>query len=274
MLGARGTTIESYPKKISFSLSLLPLFLSLLIMKKKETWFDYDLSQLDDSKAGYMQQESQQDEKHAKRRRVVYEHELLPPVDPLDPEASLVRCRHCRILDVDMDMYRHYTVAVCRSCRDARPEEYTLLTKTEVKEDYLLTEEELNDGKLMPHWERPNPRKSSFARMKLYLREQVETFAFEKWNGPEGLDKEWQRRLDEKERRKEVKFKSVMSDLRKRTRIQERLNRQQKAAEKKTNDTKHEHEFELTEEEIYDDETGEPVRRCVHCGLEMVVDEF
>lgn len=52
--------------------------------------------------------------------------------------------------------------------------------------DYLLTDEELRDEQRMPHWERPNPRKSTYARMKLYLREQVESFAFAKWNGAEG----------------------------------------------------------------------------------------
>jgi DNA-repair protein complementing XP-A cells len=95
-------------------------------------------------------------------------------------------CRDCQSADLDADLYRYYRVSVCRACRDAQPERYTLLTKTEVKEDYLLTDEELRDAARVPFWERPNPHKRTYAHMKLFLREQVEQFAFEKWGGAEG----------------------------------------------------------------------------------------
>jgi DNA-repair protein complementing XP-A cells len=118
----------------------------------------------------------------AKRQKtaqsVVYMHDILPRFDP-DDLSTMVLCDDCSLPDIDPDLYLHYKLTVCTACRDSKPEKYTLLTKTEAQNDYLLTDEELRDSTKMPHWERPNPRKSTYARMKLYVRCQVEAFAFE-----------------------------------------------------------------------------------------------
>ena len=46
--------------------------------------------------------------------------------------------------------------------------------------------------------------------MMLYVRYQVEEFAWKKWGGPEGLDKEWERREKQKKEKKDKKFEQQL----------------------------------------------------------------
>ena len=82
------------------------------------------------------------------------------------------------------------------SCKYKFPDKYSLLTKTEAREDYLLTEPELKDPELLPHLEKPNPHKSTWNNMMLFLRYQVEEYALSerKWGSAEKLDEEYQKR--------------------------------------------------------------------------------
>lgn len=48
--------------------------------------------------------------------------------------------------------------------------------------------------------------------MMLFLREQVEKVAFEKWDGEEGLDNEWKRREEFKKRKREEKFEQGLRE--------------------------------------------------------------
>jgi DNA-repair protein complementing XP-A cells len=57
----------------------------------------------------------------------------------LDPSAN-PKCRHCGSLDIDNQLKTFFGVFVCAKDKAERPDEYSLLTKTECKEDYLLTE--------------------------------------------------------------------------------------------------------------------------------------
>ena len=55
--------------------------------------------------------------------------------------AEVKQCRECGSLDVDWKWEDVFNgLCVCNACRDKLPDKYSLLTKTEVKEDYLLTE--------------------------------------------------------------------------------------------------------------------------------------
>ena len=56
----------------------------------------------------------------------------------------------------------------------------------------------------MPHLKKPNPHKSTWNDMQLYLRFQVEEYAFgdKKWGSAEALDAEFARRETEKRTRK------------------------------------------------------------------------
>jgi len=66
----------------------------------------------------------------------------------------------------------------------------------------------LRDREVLPHVLKANPHKSTFANTMLYLRCQVEDFAWKKWGSlaPEALDAEWERRAEEKKKKKVKKF--------------------------------------------------------------------
>ncbi|RKO90087.1 XPA protein C-terminus-domain-containing protein, partial [Blyttiomyces helicus] len=178
---------------------------------------EFDLSKIKDTRGGFLLDEVTE-EPGSKRPRL---EERKPVVDPpLDPTGKgNPTCETCKSIDVDPAFRLHFKVDVCRACKDTIADRYSLLTKTECKEDYLLTDSELKDYKRLPHWERPNPHKSTYSNMLLYMRgHQVEKFAFEKWGSPEALDAEFERREDEKKARKEKKFQSKLMELRKKTR--------------------------------------------------------
>jgi len=141
-----------------------------------------------------------------------------------------------------------------------------LLTKTECRQDYLLTDPELRDTELFPFWERPNPRKSTWNNMMLYLRCQVEEFAFKKWNGPEGLDQEFERRERDKETRKEVRFKKELRDLRNKTRTSVWQDKKLRNRAKV-----HKHDYGAA---LVDPSTGASVQTCIECGIQVECEEF
>jgi len=183
---------------------------------------------------------------------------------------------------------------VCNKCKDEYPEKYSLLTKTECKEvrfylprplslltgnqDYLLTDRklsiqshdaerlltgvaELRDRELLPHLLKANPHKSTFANMMLYLRCQVEDFAWKKWGSPEALDAEWERRTEEKKNKKNKKFEQGLLDLRRRTR---------EGVWQRRRDQEHKHAFGVTE--VIGDGMGRQI--CHECGFTIDVEVF
>ena len=270
----RAATNQPQPNAVS-----VPLLPKSALTKRK--YIDVDLTTIKDTKAGFLlappSSSSSASASAAKeseqRKRVTYLHNQLPHVVNIPPSANDDAannnpscCRHCGTMTLDVELYTHYRVLVCTDCRQANPEQYTLLTKTEAKEDYLLTDEELRDAEKMPHWDRPNPRKSTYARMKLYLRCQVEEFAYGKWGGGEGLDREWERRQEEKRNKKERDYRKKMLDLRNRTRTSLWQQNGGGDGAKGTKGTaaaaKHQHVFAEEEDMM----TGEQVERCRGCG--------
>lgn len=121
----------------------------------------------------------------------------------------------------------------------------------------MLTDPELEDPELLPHDTKPNPHRSTFAKMMLYVRFQVEEFAFQKWGSPESLDAEFYRREDLKRQKKDKKFELKLRDLRNRT----RTSTWSKAS---MQNRKHEHTFGDT----FVDSSGVTLARCSECGLE------
>ena len=69
---------------------------------------------------------------------------------PYEPGLSVLteakerkKCRECGSLEIDFVWEEVLRCAVCNGCKERFPERYSLLTKTECREDYLLTEREL-----------------------------------------------------------------------------------------------------------------------------------
>lgn len=127
----------------------------------------------------------------------------------------------------------------------------------------------------MPHLNKPNPHKSHWHDMMLFLRYQVEDYAFKtKWGSSEALDEEFEKRETDKKRRKEEKFKSKLNELKKKTRTDAyRRNLKGSGSSKfgeRIGEGKHEHEWGRTIE----NEEGMTVKTCTECGMEVEELEF
>lgn len=228
------------------------------------TYFEYDLSKMVNTKGGFLLEDDKEvdaelraKEKERERQRAV--HSLEPPIF-LEPHKN-PRCSECQSMDIDQTYKNVFGCLVCNKCKQEKPEKYSLLTKTECKEDYLLTDAELRDQELMPHLLKANPHKSTFANMMLFLRCQVEDFAWKKWGSPEALDAEYARREAEKKKKKSKKFEEGLKELRKRTR---------ETVWQKRKDQEHKHVFGVMEKG--DRGTGKQV--CHTCGFTIDVEEF
>lgn len=207
-----------------------------------------------------------------------------PGLSVLADEKKRKKCRECGSLEIDWVWEEVFGCCVCGSCKEKFPEKYSLLTKTECREDYLLTEPELKDPDLLPHLSRPNPHKSHWHDMMLFLRYQVEEYAFnQKWGSAEALDAEFEKRETEKKKRKEVKFKEKLLDLKKKTRTDAYRRNTGRLADgpdgqraKKFGDVvgggngKHVHEWGRAVENA----EGMSVKTCVSCGMEVEELEF
>lgn len=186
------------------------------------------------------------------------------------------KCAECQSLDIDFVWAEVFHVAVCGRCKDKFPEKYSLLTKTEVKDDYLLTDEECRDEELLPHLSKPNPHKAHWHDMMLFLRCQVEAYAFGsgKWGSAEALDEEFERRQVATKERKERKFKKGLLDLKRKTRGEQYRRAMKGDGPGGFGETikggRHEHEWGVTVER----EDGVSVKSCKECGMEVEELEF
>ncbi|EEH18925.1 DNA repair protein [Paracoccidioides brasiliensis Pb03] len=265
-------------------------------------YVEYDLSKMTDTKGGFLTveddphnkalQTGEKDEKPAHMTLKEWErHQLLQSLrrekaGPFEPGLSVLdkeqkSCRECGSKEIDWKWEEILKCAVCNSCKEKFPEKYSLLTKTEAKEDYLLTGSELNDEELLPHLEKPNPHKATWNNMMLYVRFQVEEYAFspKKWGSPEALDAEFERREATKRRQREAKFKTKLHDLKKRTRVEAYRRSRQAASGEGTGghfgddlgSSKHVHEWGRL---VENPETGIGIKTCVGCGMEVEELEF
>ncbi|KAI5291799.1 hypothetical protein KEM54_006710 [Ascosphaera aggregata] len=273
--------------------------------RKFTKYVDYDFSKMTDTKGGFLTVEDDPHNKalHFKRdsekptNMTQKEWEWVQQqqamrVNRSDPfgygpaylkSAEAVKCRECQSTDVDWKWYDTFKVAVCNPCKDKFPEKYSLLTKTEAREDYLLTEPELKDEELLPHLERPNPHKSTWNNMMLFLRCQVEEYAFssKKWGSPEALDEEFARREALRKKQKESKFKTRLQELKKRTLVESSRRARQRAKEGGGGEAKfgdvvtplgrHVHTWGRA---VMNEETGMSLKTCVECGMEVEELEF
>lgn len=235
---------------------------------RKQDYIEYDFSTMKDSKGGFLEDseknglkgvEEEPESLQQWKERQKKEHlvkDLAPPLDL----ANAPKCFECGSLEIDPNLYSNFReVRVCRRCQKEKQDKYSLLTKTECKEDYLLTDPELQDTGLLPRIEKPNPH--GFLRMQLFLRFQVEEFAWKKWGSPEGLDKEWERREAMRLQRREKRYQDKLKEMRKKTRAEEYTRKLRNG-------------MSLGERHVHS--WSEPIsaggnivrRRCIDCGIE------
>lgn len=66
-----------------------------------------------------------------------------PGLSSIDDQKNRKKCRECGSPEIDFVWEEVFKSCVCSSCKEKFPEKYSLLTKTECKEDYLLTDRKL-----------------------------------------------------------------------------------------------------------------------------------
>ncbi|WWC90406.1 DNA repair protein [Kwoniella dendrophila CBS 6074] len=231
-------------------------------------YFEYDLSKLHNSRGGFLTEEDKEGDRIKSVIELAREKEREKRMIREGEEPAIIfdrspKCTECGTLEINHQFLKVFDITVCKGCEKKFPEKYSLLTKTECKEDYLLTDPELKDEDLLPHLLRPNPHASTYSNMMLFLRIQVEKVAWEKWGGEEGLDKEWLRREEFKKRKREEKFEQGLRDLRKRTRNNLYQRRQE---------SEHTHQFEDSDEIIDDQGNRKVIQRCFGCGAEQEIE--
>jgi DNA-repair protein complementing XP-A cells len=206
----------------------------------------------DDEEAELLQAAQAQEEEEKATTEIVW---------PLSENET---CKVCGSIELDDFLRKHYRVHVCSNCRESLPDRFGLITKTTAKETFLLTDEELRDTSLMPFITKPNPHKSHWSSMQLYLKEQVRAFALDKWGSLEAIEEEAQRRADLQQSQKEKKFVTSLQELRRKTKGVKRAN------SSTTANKAHKHQFT----ESTDEATGELVQTCTECSLRIVSEEL
>lgn len=130
------------------------------------------------------------------------------------------KCTLCGSIELDFSILENFNVKVCYKCKKQEVDDYKLLTKSSASELYLLTDEELKDEISLPRMTKVNPHNSNWSDMQLYLNLQLKKFAYKKWGGSDGLNRELEMRSKLKSVRKIKIFDKKIKDLRKKTRPQ------------------------------------------------------
>ena len=115
-------------------------------------------------------------------------------------------CEACSSsIGIDPELYENFGVATCFSCKESS-EIYGIITKTQARTEYLLTDEELADSTLLPSISRKNPHNPRWADMKLYLRRQVRDFAIKKHGSEDAMKEALANRTEARTDRKSKQF--------------------------------------------------------------------
>lgn len=120
-------------------------------------YVEYDFSKMTDTKGGFIAAEDDPYDKvlHAvgrdgkpahmtqkewERQQLLESKHKQGAFEPCLPLALDTKCQECKGPDVDRKWEEVFGCAVCNNCKEEFPDKYSLLTKTEAKEDYLLTD--------------------------------------------------------------------------------------------------------------------------------------
>lgn len=114
-------------------------------------------------------------------------------------------CESCDSTTIDAEYYDNFQVMVCFSCKESNAQ-YGIITKTQARNEYLLTDEELADSSCLPSISKKNPHNPRWADMKLYLRKQVHDFAVKKHGTEEAIKEALSNRNENRTDRKSKQF--------------------------------------------------------------------
>ena len=108
--------------------------------------------------------------------------------------AGSTDCIECGDAGCLIQFQETFGIHVCKACAAAQ-EKYKLLTKTTAKEEYLVTDSDLQS---LGFISRKNPRKDAWGPMHLYLRAQVEEIAIVRHGNLAGMEAARTQRLADK----------------------------------------------------------------------------
>lgn len=179
--------------------------------------------------------------------------EMAPPIMPPDQPTCLL----CEKDFADSYLYTSFDHSVCDDCKDMEREgPHELITKTEAKKEFLLKDSDFEEGEWgekLKFLLRKNPHNPKYGDMKLFLRLQVEKKALKIWGSEEELEKEHEKREENKISLKTKKYNKKMKELRKAVR-----------SSLFTKDlSTHTHSYG---EETYDEDKDEYSKVCEGCG--------
>lgn len=136
-------------------------------------------------------------------------------------------------------------------------EEHCLVTRTEAKNEFLLTDYDLDKREPpLKYLAKKNPHRFAKGDMRLYLRYQVEERALEVWKSEETLKEEHLKRRIKRKERNEKQFNKKITALRKSVR----------SSLFKKETKVHEHEYGV---EHYDEENDHYFKICVSCSYKI-----
>lgn len=124
-------------------------------------YVDYDFGKMTDTKGGFLTQEDDPynkvlhaedtENKPANMTLKDWERQQLlrslrnQKAGPFEPGITRMNdrqkaCRECSTLEIDFKWDEIFGYSVCNACKEKYPDKYSLLTKTQAKEDYHLTD--------------------------------------------------------------------------------------------------------------------------------------
>lgn len=124
-------------------------------------YVDYDFGKMTDTKGGFLTQEDDphnkvlhaedMESKPANMTLKDWERQQLlrslrnQKAGPFEPGITTMNdkqkaCRECGTLEIDFKWDEIFHYSVCNACKEKYPDKYSLLTKTQAKEDYHLTD--------------------------------------------------------------------------------------------------------------------------------------
>nr|SVE87783.1 EOG090X0KP6 [Daphnia similis] len=127
-------------------------------------------SRLIDSGGGFLINEKELEEEQ--QREIVITQDPAPIILPDRPH-----CEECEQPLHDSLLYRSFSYPVCDPCKDAHDEKYSLITRTDARQEYLLKDCDLDLREpILRYILRKNPLNPNWGDMKLYLRLQASLY--------------------------------------------------------------------------------------------------
>lgn len=124
-------------------------------------------------------------------------------------------CEFCNALIIDEEIYKTFNKRTCSSCRY---DKIKLIPRTNAINDYLLTEEEMNQFKFIT---KKNPHKNAKGMMRLYLEETVREYAEKKYGDLDKIEELKEERSEKRMATKLAKLKKRVKSMKKRTFVNE-----------------------------------------------------